>query len=189
LCLFKKGRLPPASINVLDEAQDHALQLFAYHCTVRLFMLIKDDDNLGHSVAMNSLCRTLLVGALIVVTISLLPVAEGKGGDSGKSSGTTKRGRSADADLATAADEQLAQTMQDAENQVAAVNTTTGGPSDATLARIMQADEDAKVKEETKSPVKTSEKKQPKPIALKAKGSSGKVENAVTIIFELRSQE
>ena len=130
---------------------------------------------------MKNLPCTLLVGAFVVVTISLLPVAEGKGGDSAKTPGTTKRGRSADADLTTAADEQLAQTMQNAENQLAAVNTTSGGPSDAHLARILQAEEDKKQEEDTKTSAKTSEKKQPKPIALKAKGSTGKNENAVEI--------
>jgi hypothetical protein len=124
---------------------------------------------------MNILSRTLLIGAFVVV-ISLLPAAQGKGGESAKNSGTAKRGRNSDADLATVADEQLAQTMQDAENQLVAVNTTTGGPSNATLARIMQAEEDAK------SPAKSesSEKKQPKPISLRAKGYT-KADNAVII--------
>jgi hypothetical protein len=131
---------------------------------------------------MNILSRTLLIGAFVVV-ISLLPAAQGKGGESAKNSGTAKRGRNSDADLATVADEQLAQTMQDAENQLVAVNTTTGGPSNATLARIMQAEEDKKAGEDTKSPAKTNEKKQPKPIALKAKGSASKNENAVIINF------
>ncbi len=132
---------------------------------------------------MNILPRTLLVGAFVVITISLLSVAEGKGGDSGKNQAAPKRGRSADADLTIAADEQLAQTMQNTENQLAAMNTTTGGPSDATLARIMQAEEDKKAGEDTKSPAKTNEKKQPKPIALKPKGSASKNENAVIINF------
>ena len=69
----------------------------------------------------------------------------GKGGDGG-SKETPKRGtRSTGAALAEAADEALAQTLQENENaRLTSENSSSGGPSSEHLARVLQEEEDKK---------------------------------------------
>ena len=129
-----------------------------------------------HSTESMILNRTLRAIAIVALMLSFLfLLAEGKGGDD-KSPAPRRTTRNTQADLQEMADEQLAIGLQNEEDKKQGENHSSGGPSDAALARILQNEEDKK--SPAKSEAKSDQKKPSKPIILKIKSSN---ECAVTV--------
>ena len=116
----------------------------------------------------NRTMRAIAIMALMLSFFFLL--SEGKGGD-GKTPAPSKHNtRSAETDLQQMADEQLAIGLQNEEDKKQGENHSSGGPSDAALARSYQNEEDKK--SPAKSEAKSDQKNNRKPIILKGKSSN-----------------
>ena len=116
---------------------------------------------------LNSTMRAIAIMVLMLSFLFLL--VEGKGGD-GKSPAPKRNTRSADTDLQEMADEQLAIALQNQEDKKEGGNHSSGGPSNATLARSLQNETDKKPP--AKSEAKSDQKRARKPIILKGKSSN-----------------
>ena len=114
--------------------------------------------------------RTMRTIAIIALMLSLFfLLAEGKGGDE-KSPAARRATRHTQAELQEMADEQLAIAEQNQENKKVGENHSSGGPSNATLARSLQNETDKKPP--AKSEAKSDQKRARKPIILKSRSSN-----------------
>ena len=88
----------------------------------------------------------LVVSILVMAMASTIECAGGaKGGEGGGKDVSKRTTRNTGAALTEAADELLAQTLQDAENtKLVSENASSGAPSSEHLARVLQDEEDKK---------------------------------------------
>ena len=88
----------------------------------------------------------LVVSILVMAMASTIECAGGAKGSEGGGKDVSKRTtRNTGAALSEAADEMLAQTLQDAENtKLVSENASSGAPSSEHLARVLQDEEDKK---------------------------------------------